>query len=172
MDESLEVQPSSTTEPTVNVDELVKKVATLEAINKQLFERAKKAEEAKKLPDNEEVKPHVQSNEQGFKDIEDRVELRMQNYEPEEISEIAVFAKAKGISITEAAKAPFIQAAISSLRAEKKSKDNTPSPSNRGIVYNGKPVKEVLTSDSSTKEDKQAAFEALKNARLKGNKNE
>lgn len=133
--------------------ELVKK-------NQELFARAKKAEE--------ELKELKTGSNTGFdsaglkKEIEERVNLRLAGHSPEEIEEIESYAKGKGITLSEAAQSPFIKKAVDGLRAEKKSVENTPAPSAKIKVFNGKPVDEIFKSGSA--EEKQAAFQA----RIKG----
>ena len=92
--------------------------------------------------------------------IEEKVSLRMQGYEAEHLEEIERYAKGAGISLAEAAKSPFIQKAVDALRAEKKTEESTPAPSNNVRLVGGKPANEVLKDPSAPASDKQAAFEA------------
>lgn len=134
----------------------LKKVAD---VSSQNFERLKKLEE-----ENKELKekngasaPSVDA-----KFIDDKVDLRLEGYSHDEINEISVIAKAKNISLKEAKDLPFVKSAIAGMRAETKSKDNTPSPSNRGApVYQGKSYAEVITDEKLSNEDKQAALNAV-----------
>jgi len=164
MDENIIVPGDTQTpaEPTVQTPapqvpqtdpELVRK-------NQELFARAKKAEE--------ELKELKAGSNAGIdsaglkKEIEERVNLRLSGHSPEEIEEIESYAKGKGITLSEAAQSPFIKKAVDGLRADKKSVENTPAPSAKIRVFNGKPVDEIFKSGSA--EEKQAAFQA----RIKG----
>lgn len=130
-------------------------------VSSQNFERAKKAEEKLKEAeaklaekgDTKEFNP-----DQLRKEVDMKVDLRLAGYEPEHIAEIEKYAKGAGISIAEAAKLPFVQKAVDGLKADKKSTDNTPAPSNKVRVFNGKPVDEVFKT--GTPAEKQAAWEA------------
>lgn len=127
----------------------------------QNFERLKKAEQDKKeLTDKlaEKGESGTFDSDKLKKEIEERVGLRLSGYDPEHLAEIERYAKGAGISLSEAAKSPFIIKAVDGLRAEKKSTETTPAPSNRTVMFNGKPVSEVFKN--GTPAEKQAAFEA------------
>lgn len=64
--------------------------------------------------------------------IEEKAELRQEGFSREELTEAEAFAKAKGITLSDAVKHPFVKAAIDGLRAEKRAKEATPSSTRRG----------------------------------------
>ncbi len=101
------------------------------------------------------------------KEVNEKVDLRLAGYTPEMIEEIEAYAKGRNISLSEAAKAPFIQKAVDGLRAEKKGEDNTPAPSNKGPVINGKPASEIFKG--GTNAEKQSAWETMTKKGVKNN---
>jgi len=127
--------------------------------SEQNFARLKKLEREKKGPESK--LPKGESNEFDSasleKRIEEKVDLRVAGHSSEEIAEIEAYAKGKGISLSEAAKSPFIMKAVEAIRSEKKSTDSTPAPT-RVPTFKGKPVEEIFKT--GTPEEKQAAFEA------------
>lgn len=138
-------------------------------VSSQNFERAKKAEE--KLKETEELRakgdtPTFDSSALEKK-VEDKVSLRLAGHTPEMIAEIERYAKGAGLSLSEAAKSPFVQKAVEALRAESKSKDNTPAPSSKIKVFGDKPVADIFKGDSAS--DKQAAFEHIIKGGVKSN---
>lgn len=142
--------------PKAELEELRKKAE----VSSQNFTRAKSAEEQLK-----ELKPKLEEMGKGNfdpdalrKEIDAKVDLRLAGHSPEEISEIEKYAKGAGVSLTEAAQSPFVKSAVEAIRAVKKSTDNTPAPSSKIKVFNGKPVEEIFKSGSAA--EKQAAFEA------------
>lgn len=135
----------------------------------QNFSRAKAAEEAKK----ELAQKLAEKGEGTFdssalkREIEDKVSLRLSGFEAEHIEQIEKFAKGAGISLTEAAQHPLIKAGIEGLKAEKKSTETSPAPSNKIKVFNGKPVDEIFKTGSAA--EKQAAWEASIRGGVKSN---
>lgn len=130
--------------------------------SEQNFARLKKEEQARK---EAEAKLAEQGENKNFdsssleKRVDEKVDLRLAGYTPEQISEIEKYARGAGInSLVEASKAPFIQGAVEAERAAKKSLDSNPAPSARIKTFNGKPVDEIFKSGSPA--EKQAAFEA------------
>lgn len=129
----------------------------------QNFERLKKIEQEKKdLEEKLKLKESGSSSEfdsAGLKkEIEERTNLRLAGHSPEEMEEIERYAKGAGISLSEAAKSPFVQKAVDGLRADKKSTENTPPPSSKIKVFKGKPVDEIFKT--GTPAEKQEAFDA------------
>lgn len=177
-----EGEPQKT--PEEQIAELQAKIADLEpkaAASSQNFERAKAAEgkvgeyktkfgdltkePERSLPEGGES-PKFDSSALERR-IEEKVDLRTAGYTPEMIKEIEGYAKGMGLSLSEAAKAPFIQKAVDGLRAEAKSKDNTPAPSHRGPVIDGKPASEIFKSGSGA--EKQSAWETMTKVGAKNN---
>lgn len=147
--------------PKAELEELRKKAE----VSSQNFERLKKLEQEKK---ELETKLPTEGTKTDFdpssfkKEVEEVVNLRVSGHSSEEIEKIEAFAKGAGITRTQAANDPFVRAAIEKMRAESKSVENTPAPSAKIRVFNGKPVDEIFKSGSA--EEKQAAFQA----RIKG----
>lgn len=100
------------------------------------------------------------------KEIDDKVDLRLAGFEPEHIAEIEKYAKGAGVSLSEAAKSPFIAMAVEAHKAKAKSTASTPAPSAKIQTFNGKPVEQIFKE--GTPDEKQAAFMA----RMKGVKQE
>lgn len=140
--------------------ELVKK-------NQELFARAKKAEEELKELRTLKTGESTFDSAKLKNEIEERVDLRMKGYSPEHIQEIERYAKGAGISLTEAEKSPFIQNAVEALRAKENTVENTPAPSSKIKVFNGKPVEQIFKE--GTPEEKQAAFMAKLKGGVKSN---
>lgn len=177
-----EGEPQKT--PEEQIAELQAKVADLQPkaeASSQNFERAKTAEEkvkgykakfgdlegepAKPLEEGEKPKPFDSSAME--KKIDEKVDLRLAGYTPEMIGEIESYARGRNISLSEAAKSPFIQKAVDGLRAEIKSKENTPAPSNKGPVIGGKPASEIFKG--GTADEKQSAWETMTKGGVKNN---
>lgn len=159
MDENLgEGAPSTSTTTTETVSLTKEQFAELERkanVSSQNFERLKKLEEENKLLTEK------QGQSIDIKAIDEKVDLRIEGYNHEEIAEIAAYAKVKGIGLLEAKEAPIIKAGIQALRAAKASTDNTPSPSNRGIpLINGKTYDQIINDPEASNADKQAALDA------------
>lgn len=143
--------------PKAELEELRKKADA----SSQNYARLKKLEEEVKTKEStlpKETKEFDPSELE--RKIEEKVSLRMQGYDAEHLEEIERYAKGAGISLTEASKSPFIQKAIDGLRAEKKTEESTPAPSNKVRLVGGKPANEVLRDPSAPASEKQAAFEA------------
>lgn len=149
-----QAQPVPQTDP-----ELVKK-------NQELFARAKKAEEELRSLKTNGDKTDFDSSALEKK-IEERVNLRMAGHSPEEIAKIEAFAKGSNVSLGEAANDPFVQAALAKIRSEQKSLENTPAPSEKIKVFNGKPVDQIFKEGSP--DEKQAAFLAKVRGGVKSN---
>lgn len=171
MEESIEVQePQNTPDDVVQVskaelDEIMKRAEA----SSQNFERLKKAEEELKAlkPKLQEEKVNSFDSDALRKEIDAKVDLRLAGHSQEEIAEIEAYAKGKGLSLTEAAQSPFVKKAVDGIRAEKKSTENTPAPSSKIKVFNGKPVDEIFKS--GTEAEKQSAFEARLRGGVKSN---
>jgi hypothetical protein len=136
----------------------------------QNFERLKKVELEKKELEEKlkggEAPKEFDSSAMERK-IDEKVDLRLAGYTPEMIREIEAYAKGMGVSVSEAAKAPFIQKAVDGLRAEAKSQENTPAPSHKSVMIGDKPATDVLKSGSGS--EKQSAFEAILKKGVKTN---
>lgn len=107
------------------------RVEMLEERNKQLYARAKKAEDKAKLyeTERERTRPSYSDN-----DVEEIVHLRTDGYSREEVEMLKVFAKGKGASLSEVAKDPFIKRAIEANRGQVQTEQATPAPSSRPVT--------------------------------------
>lgn len=135
----------------------------LEKKNKELFERAKKAEiaakelKAKPLPDN---KPN--ENDALFKD---KLVLIAQGEKPEVVDEAEVIAKAKGIPLKEALEYPTIKSFKDALLAKEKSEKAQLGASGSG---SSSPSVDPYTTVGESEEEHRKRFEAeLKKRGLK-----
>lgn len=186
MEENIESQEAqnipeevaSSSEDTVTLTkEQAEKLQNIANASSQNFERLKKTEETARTlkTQNEELKRKLETSgeAQTFdpdklrSEIEEKVSLRMGGYSAEHISEIEKFAKGAGLSLSEAANHPLIKKGIEGLRSEEKSSAQTPSPSNRIKIFNGKPESEVFKSGTAS--EKQAAWDAKLRGGVKTN---
>ena len=129
--------------------------------------RAEKAEKAlaelmrqKKEQETVTAKP-VDASLSRLDEVEQKVELRMSGFSKDEIEFADRLAKGSGKKLIEIINDSYFKKAIEGSRAEKQADSNTPTPSNRTAIYKGKTMNEVVTDPKASKEDKQAAFNAL-----------
>lgn len=127
-------------------------------------ERASKHVEKKEdLPN--QAKPAPNDLEKRLDETERRIEwkaeMRSQGYTPEDIREIEAYSKGAGLSLEDATKSPFVQAAITARRQESQSKEATLDPSTRSVMVGDKSAKDVLSDPSASLADKQAAANAI-----------
>lgn len=133
----------------LNPEEIVEK-------NKQLFARAKKAEEAKKRLEAEnlllkkKLEELTKTKETGEKKDIDVVNLikmisALKDYSPEELEYISTISKAKNISLEEAARSEEVQLYIQARR-EKVSKEKAPPPTSKSVPSK-KPFSEWTLED-------------------------
>lgn len=172
--ENIEQETSQTPEQaTTQPAETTQQPKEYSALEKQLYERVKKLEATKSELESRvasqkpsDLTDGVNQIKTALDEVDQKVELRMAGYSRDEIADIDAIAKAKKISLEEAAKLPLVSKGIEALRAEKRSTEATPTPSNRVKVFNGKPVDDILKDPNTSKEDKQSAWEA----KLRGNR--
>lgn len=138
-------------------------------VSSQNFERAKAAEgKVKELEElKEKGKPEAFNPDKHKQEIDERVNLRMAGFEPEIIEQIEKFARGAGMSLSEAAKQPFVQKAVDGLRSEKKQTETTPPPTSKSRIFNGKSVDDIFKTGSEA--EKQAAWEAIMKPGAKNN---
>lgn len=129
-------------------------------VSSQNFERLKKAEEELEKYKTGDLKTGDATTATAPNEnlIEQKVDLRLAGHSKEEISFMEQFAKGANKRLSEVAELPFVKKAIEGMRAEQKSIDGTPPPSNRIRTFNGKPMTEVFKT--GTEAEKQAAWEA------------
>jgi hypothetical protein len=108
--------------PEVDVEALKQEKEKLAEQNKQLFERAKKAELALKTkPAEKEEAPKTESkSEYSLQDIR-----ALSDVHDEDVQEVVDFAKFKGISITEAKKNPTVQTILKQKTEERTTAEAT-----------------------------------------------
>lgn len=115
-------------------------IKELEEKNKQLFERAKKAEEAEKLlkqklkdavkePEEEPKKEEPTQKGMGLDEILD-VQEAIKDLNGEEIAELRLRAKARGVSLSQARKDETFNLTLEAMRAKVAKDNNIPNPSN------------------------------------------
>jgi hypothetical protein len=169
MENESEFQESQKT-PEEVIAELQAKVAELEPkanASSQNFERLKKLEQEKQELEskiNTGAEPKAFDPSDVEKRIDDKVSLRLQGLNPEQIQNIERFAKGANLGLLEAAEHPFIKGGLEAENAKNKSVDSTPPPSSRIHTFQGKPVEQVFAEGST--QEKQSAFESM----LKGNR--
>lgn len=83
---------------------------------------------------------------------------------PDERTELRQTAKDLNVDPIKFIKSKAGQAQLEAMRAKKKAEGNTPTPSNQVPVFNGRPIKDILTDPKATPDEKQKAYEA----RLRG----
>jgi uncharacterized membrane protein len=96
--------------------------------------------------------------------IEEKADLRHAGYSKAEIAEAETYAKAKGISLSEAVETPFVKHAIAGLRAEEKAKAATAPSSKKGRTPNGS--KETKAMSKAEKQESRG-FAAWKSRQRK-----
>lgn len=150
------VEQTEVTQDASEQNPLAAKLEEVEAKNRQLFERAKKAEEQlKKTKAGSSDASDVDLD--AFKsELRDEVSLQVSGYTEEEIAKIRAYAKGYGKRLGEVKDDPFIQAAIMGLRDKKKSEDATPAPSSRVAST---PSKANKPTSEMTPAERQAHFE-------------
>lgn len=152
-------KPAEESEPSKPSEPQKPSYEDLEAQNKRLYARAKAAEESLKImkeeaarkPEPEPAKPTVVSE----SDIEERVNLRLEGYSPEELKFIQIHAKGLGKRLSEVKDDPFIQSAIEGLRAKKKSEQAVPPPSQPAFQVEGK------TWDKMKQDERKGAYQKI-----------
>lgn len=153
-DEQEEPEAEEVQEPQPDLEAELKKQRAINA-------RLKKKLEAPQKPKQNE------GSEDRLDLMEQMVDLRMEGYSKEEIDFIKQNTPV-GTPLKESTENPFVKAAIDGIRAESSTQEAIPEPSAGTVVLDGKTFNEVVSGDSSP-EEKQRAFEALKQKR-KGNK--
>jgi len=139
----------------VDVTKLAEENKTLKEQNKQIFARAKKAEEeAKTLKSLKEEKPPVQQTpditEIVRKEFEER-DLESLDLSDEIKGETKAYAKAKGISVREASKSPYI--GFLKTQEEDKVRERDASASTKGTGKTAKRDFSSLGDEGITKLD-------------------
>lgn len=157
MEEDIEViDPANDTEQenpeTPENESAEDKVARIEASNKKLFERTKKAEAelkalktknpSSKAPKKADIDDDLANDVKELKTIEKKRQFGYRNsLSPEETDNLFRFAGDEDPS--EALKNPFFQSALSASRAKTRVEDATPSGSNRSTKVDGKTFKDM-----------------------------
>jgi uncharacterized coiled-coil protein SlyX len=145
--------------------------------------RAEKAEaEAKELrgtlesvvnqvaPEEPEQLP-TQEKGIGFDDLADNLAV-LKPLEQDEVEELRSQAKELDVDPIKFAQSKAWKAHLETLRVNKKAEDDTPEPSNRTAIFDGKTFAEVVNSEETSQADRQAAFEAQRDTVLKSRANQ
>ncbi len=149
-------------------------VARVQAAFADQQRRAEKAEaelkELKQLAitnksEGDEQKPDPNKR---LDEFERDMQLRDQGYSTEEVRYLKTVLRGSGKSLEEVLGDPFVTAAIKAKREEAKVVANTVDPSFRTAtaLYQGKTYAEVVNAPDSKPTDKQAVFEAQRDAIL------
>lgn len=162
-EEQLDVQeqssaPEQETAQTVPYTRFSQEVAKRKALEERLA-----ALETQELPAQEVPKPR-------FDHLADQLSV-LRKLDDDEVAELQTRAKELNVDPVTFAKSPVWSAHLNALRANRKAENNTPEPSSRVAVYEGKTFAEVATSDA-TPAEKQAAFIAQRDAILKRGRNQ
>lgn len=130
-------------------------------LNKEIQDFRDKYEKKEPLQDGEQGKPNGQTPNptQDANWIFDNIDA-ISSLAPAERAELRNTAKELEVDPIKYIKSKAGQAELAAIRAKAKSTESTPTPSNEVPVFNGKPIRDILTSEKATKEEKQAAFEA------------
>lgn len=132
------------------------KAKASDAERNALLEKIKEFEKSAKPLETKEGE--IKSND--FDSLVDNIEA-IRELKSDELSEMRTVARELGVSDpVKYIKSKAGQAHLKEIRASRKIDDTTPSPSNRIPVFNGKPVSDILKSDKTSPEEKQAAWEA------------
>lgn len=101
--------------------------------------------------------------------IEENQKLRADGYSDDEIAEARAYAKGKDISTVEAMESDFVQSALSKMREEQSSQENTPGPSSQVKSEPDTELSSVLNDEDATQEEKnQALQERVRQSLSKG----
>jgi len=126
--------------------------------NKQLFARAKKAEETKKRIEAELMRREIEEKKNAEKKSEEKEKVSpdmtdlvkkisvLKDYNPEELDYISLISKAKNISLEEAARSEEVQLYIQARR-EKVAKQTTPPPPSTKTLPEKKEFSEWTSED-------------------------
>jgi hypothetical protein len=164
--EEVQVDTEETTAPEGETPEA--KLARLEKLNKQLYERTKKAEELAKQFKTKPLTEEKSKPAADFDTLIDNLSV-VRDLAVEEINEMRTEAKNLNVDLIKYINSKAGKAHLNEFRSTKKAEQTTLPPSKRGVVIGGKPAEKILTDDSASKADKQAAFEQMIRARRGGN---
>ncbi len=134
-EETVDTSTDDTTESTDEVAELKAKVAELEDKNTKLYARVK-------------AKPVAKTNTNNSSDFfEERIELIASGENKEVVSQAAVIAKAKGLTLAEAMKDPLITAYHEKIKAKEKSDRAALGASGKSIASTETQFKSGMTTE-------------------------
>lgn len=140
------------------------KIKALEEKNKQLFQRAKKAELKNKEDRNR--KENIPDKKDIPSEIDDILSLQADGYSAKEIKTFKEYSKKMGISVGEVKDDPFIRGGIEAEREKEKVESATP-PSSDGVSLSKeqKEFKKMNRDDREKNWDKK--MDGYKSRRLK-----
>ena len=145
-----QVEETTTEEETQNVEQATtekpeKSNSDLEETNKKLYARMKKAEEEAKSAKDELGKVKKPSNPDVF-DLAKTV-ATLRDYNSEELGDIQLIAKAKGVSPEEAVKTEEAQLLVTARREKVAREKSIPEPSTGGGSAKGEKTLKDMTLD-------------------------
>jgi hypothetical protein len=148
------------------------KTVPYERFSKEVARRKELEEKLASIQPKEE-KPELEAQEKPlqFDTLADNLSV-LRHLDDDEVTELRTQSKDLGIDPVKFAKSPAWKAHLDTLRTNKKAEETTPEPSRRTAVFNGKTYAEVLKDDSASAEDRQKAYEAHLNSKLKRGRNE
>jgi len=160
--ETQETDETTVSQPEENAEDrlarLEQEKADLESKNKQLFERAKKAEEAKKTDTAPSQDLAITPK--------DYLALTEHKVSAEDFDEVAEFARFKGISVAEALKQPVMKTILTEKAEERRTAQATATKSGRGTTKpNDDDLMRRASSGESLGEDSIAALAKARHAR-------
>lgn len=154
---------------------------------KQKFEdqrkRAEKAEaEAKEIrealnsivqEEQEQVEKQLPTQENGFSfdRLADNLAI-LKPLEQDEVEELRTQAKELGVDPIKFAQSPAWKAQLEKLKVKRETENDTPEPSHRTAIFEGKTFADIIHDPKASDDSKQKAFEAQRNALLKRGSNQ
>ena len=142
------------------------KIVALESKNKQLFQRAKKAELKMKEDKGQNPIPGKQEAVDVPSEIDDILSLQADGYSPKEIKTLKVYSKKMNVPLSEVMNDSFIKSGIEAEREKEKVVSATPPPSEG--VFLSKEGKEFSKMDKNEREGNwDKVMDGYKNRRLK-----
>ena len=123
------------------------------------------AQEINQNPEPEPEQLPTQEKGIGFDDLADNLAV-LKPLEQEEVEELRSQARELGVDPIKFAQSKAWKAHLDALRVNKKAEDNTPVPSNRTAIFDGKSFEDIVHSKDASDDDKQRAFEAQRDALL------
>lgn len=143
------------------------KIVALESKNKQLFQRAKKAELKLKEDKGQNFNPSKKKKDADVpSEIDDILSLQADGYSAKEIKTLKTYSKKMSVPLSEVMNDPFIKSGINAEREKEKVESATPPPSDSiNLSEEGKEFKKMDKKDREKNWGK--TMDGYKNRRLK-----